>query len=315
MNASFASSAIAGSTLELGVVGHPLGDAPYIATSATKQIQLIKSMGMKWYRINVITQSDGTVTVPSLLQPLLDAASKGGVKILPMLHPRTMDITDDESESYARGWKLGKDFAAKYGKYFAYYDLGNDLDFETLIPNKTGRSQTHYEYEPTRSIMAYLKGMDEGIKSIVPTAKTMISAGWLHYAFLRMCFWYGIKYDIVGYHWYSDMENAAPNPPNNIPDITQKLSSLFPNKPIWITEFNYRYKTTRTTAENEAAQRDFINSFVKKCSANPQVKVAIVYELFDEPYKSVQESTYGIAKWLTPYTLFKNKPIIDYLLK
>jgi hypothetical protein len=47
----------------------------------------------------------------------------------------------------------------------------------------------------------------------------MITAGWLHYGFLRMCEWYGVKFDVVAYNWYSDMENAAPKGPG-IPDIT-----------------------------------------------------------------------------------------------
>jgi hypothetical protein len=121
-----------------------------------------------------------------------------------------------------------------------------------------------------------------------------------------MCEWYGVKFDVVAYNWYSDMENAAPKGPG-IPDITLKLSSLFPTKPIWFTEFNYRYKATSTT--NEADQNAFVTKFVAKCKANPQVKVAIVYELFDEPYKSTQEGAYGILKWATQYTNHLDKTL------
>lgn len=187
------------------------------------------------------------------------------------------------------------------------------MDLLTKISGTTGQSQEHYETRPTKVIMAYLKGMDEGIKSKDPGAKTMVSAGWLHYAFIRMCDWYGVKFDIVAYHWYSDMESEAAKSPH-ISDITQKLSSLFPKKPIWFTEFNYRYSAKKSTQANETAQKEFITQFIEKCKKNPQVKVAMVYELFDEPYKSTQESSYGIAKWATQYTLWKSKPVIDALL-
>jgi hypothetical protein len=35
----------------------------------------------------------------------------------------------------------------------------------------------------------------------------------------------------------------------------------------------------------------------------------IVYELFDEPYKSTQEGAYGILKWATQYTNHLDKTL------
>jgi hypothetical protein len=321
-DAQFASSTVttgsiqkilAGSALQLGIVGHPLGGEAYVNVPANTQIKLIKNMGMDWYRVGVLVTSDGSATVPHMLDPLLTAAAAGKVNLLPMLYLRTMDFGDSEAASYQKGKTLGANFAAKYGKYFTYYNLGNDLELDLLLKGKAGRSQNDYDRKKFNVTAAYLKGMDEGIKSKDSDAKTMIGAGWLHYGFLRMCEWYGVKYDVVAYQWYSDMEGAAPKSPNNVPDITLKLSSLFPKKPIWFTEFNYRYKATNTVAQNETAQKDFITSFITKCKNNPQVKVAIMYELFDEPVKSLQESSYGLLKWSTPFTLWKDKLVADAL--
>jgi len=293
------------SSLMLGINGH-MGDAPYLATSPIKQIQMLKDRGMTWYRLNVQTKADGTASSSTLLEALQTAATAGGVKILPMLYLRTLNYADSQADSYQKGRTLGANFAAKYGKYFSYYNLGNDLELPLLLSKKTGQSLNHYDRDKFNVVAAYLKGMDEGIKSQDPDAKTMISAGWLHYGFLRMCEWYGIKFDVVAYNWYSDMEGAAAKGPK-IPDITMKLSELFPTKPIWITEFNYRYKATSLT--NEDNQSDFVTKFTNKCKANPQVKVAIVYELFDEPYKSTQENSYGIIKWTSPYSSWVDKTL------
>jgi hypothetical protein len=298
------SSIMTGSVLMLGINGH-MGDDPYLATSPTKQIQILKDRGMAWYRLNVQTKSDGTASSSSLLEALQAAATSGGVKILPMLYLRTLDYSKSQAESYQLGKTLGGNFAAKYGKYFTYYNLGNDLELPLLYANKSGQSQNDYNRAKFNVVAAYLKGMDAGIKAKDSDAKTMISAGWLHYAFLRMCDWYGVKFDIVGYNWYSDMEAPAAKSPYYIPDITKKLSSLFPTKPIWFTEFNYRYKAGSTT--NESDQNAFVTKFIAKCKANPQVKVAIVYQLFDEPYKDGNEKTYGIIKWTTQYTTWANK--------
>lgn len=301
---------VAGSNLQLGINGHPLGDAPYIATPATKQIQLLKDMGMNWYRINVTSMADGSITVPKLFSPLLTAAAAGNVHLLPMLYPRTLSYSVSESASYKAGKEVGANFAAKYGKYFSYYELGNDLDLKALLPNTTGAAQANYDRTKFNIIAAYLKGMDEGIKSKDAGAKTIISAGWLHYGFLRMLDWYGVKFDVVGYKWYSEMEAIAPNPPNDIPDITVKLSSLFPGKPIWIVEANSRYKAVSTY---EQSQNTFLTNFIAKCKKNPQVKVFLVYELFNEPYKSTLEGNYGILKWTTQYTQWSNKIVANNL--
>ncbi|MFA6087777.1 glycosyl hydrolase [Mucilaginibacter sp.] len=300
------SSALAGTGLMLGINGH-MGDAPYLATTPAKQILALRNRGMKWYRLNIQTKSDGTASSSTLLEALQSAATSGGVKILPMLYLRTLNFGDSESTSYEKGKTLGANFAAKYGKYFSYYNLGNDLELPLLYSNKTGQNSSDYKQTEFKATAAYLKGMDAGIKSKDLDAKTMISAGWLHYGFLKMCESYGVKFDVVGYNWYSDMEAPAAKSPYFIPDITTKLSTLFPAKDIWFTEFNFRYKSTSSTSQNESDQNAFVTKFVAKCKANPRVKVAMVYELFDEPYKSTQEKSYGILKWKTQYTTWTNK--------
>jgi hypothetical protein len=305
-------STLAVSSLGLGVNGHPFTDAPYVQTSAAKQISLLKGMGLNWYRINVQTKSDGSAA-SSMFESMRQAAANGSVNLLPMLYLRTLDFSKSESLNYQLGKTLGSNFAAKYGQYFSMYNLGNDLELTLLFANKTGASSSHYNKQKTNITAAYLKGMDEGIKAKDAGAKTMIDVGWLHYGFLQMCTTYGVKYDAIGYHWYSDMENAAPNSPTNIPDITIKIASLFPTKQLWFTECGYRYKSSLSIAANEAAQSKFIMSFLAKCQRNPSVKCLMFYELFDEPYKSYQESKFGLLKWTASYTVWAKKPAANAL--
>ncbi|MBL4675627.1 MAG: hypothetical protein JKY70_05405 [Mucilaginibacter sp.] len=304
MNFTAASAMVSGSTLKLGINGH-LGDAPYLNTPWKDQIRILKDRGMTYYRVNVYTMSDGTASASKDLDELQSAASAAGIRLLPMIYLRTLDFNKSESENYSLGKTLGANFASKYKKYFIYYNLGNDLELPLLHSNTTGQSSSDYDATKFKRTAAYLKGMDDGIKSKDSDAKTIIGAGWLHYGFLKMCQDYGVKFDRVGYNWYSDMEGAAAKAPYYISDITKKLASLFPDKPIWFTEYNFRYKSSSST--NETDQMNFIKSFTAKCKANSQVKVAMVYELFDEPYKSTQESTYGIIKWKTQYTSWLNK--------
>ncbi|AMR33488.1 hypothetical protein A0256_19710 [Mucilaginibacter sp. PAMC 26640] len=293
----------------LGINGHPLGDIAYFGIPASAQIDMIKKMGMGIYRVNILSTSDGTCTVPKILQPLLAAAAAGNITLLPMLNPRTLSYSDTEDIAYQKGKTLGGNFAMKYASVFKYYDLGNDLDLKSILSGKDGRVAKDYDNRTLSITAAYLKGMSEGIHENDPDAQTMISAGWVHWGFIKYCEEYGVKFDILAYHWYSDMEGAiARSPSLKITDITLTLNTLFPGKPIWITETNSRPKSLGTL---EADQNMFLTSFIAKCKANPTVKAVLVYELFDEPYKNGEEGYYGIAKWALPYTKSINKLIAD----
>lgn len=290
-------------SLKIGINGHPLGTMPYTSIPASEQVNLLKQMGMSIYRIDVqCRNNDGRVTVPDLYNPLKKAADIGGITLLPVLVPRTLNFKNTEAESYRWGRALGAKFARKYRSHFTYYNIANELDNKCILPFRAGDKESDYNLKRFKIIAAYLKGMNDGIKAMDPDAKTIINAGWMHYEYLSMLERYGVKFDIVGYQWYDEMEILAAIL-FNITDITKFLSSKF-SKPIWFTEFNAR---DPFGILDERVQQNFIRRFVKKCQNNPQVHAAIIYQLFNEPQKFGQEAHYGIFKWLIPYTRYTPK--------
>ncbi|HWV70523.1 MAG TPA: glycosyl hydrolase [Pseudosphingobacterium sp.] len=290
-------------SLEIGINGHPLGTRPYTSIPASEQINLLKQMGMSIYRIDVQSRNnDGRITVPGLYNPLKKAADTAGIKLLPVLIPRTLNFKNTEAESYRWGRALGAKFARRYRSDFTYYNIANELDNRCILPFRTGDKESDYNLRRFKIIAAYLKGMNDGIKAMDPDAKTIINAGWMHYEYLLMLERYGVKFDIVGYQWYDEMEILAALL-FNIHDITTFLSSKF-TKPIWFTEFNARDKFGIL---DERIQSDFIRNFLEKCQNNPQVHAAIIYQLFNEPQKFGQEAHYGIFKWLIHYTQYTPK--------
>lgn len=306
-SATMATSINAYSTMFYGINGHPLGTEAYRSVSAKTQINILKSLGMKIYRIDVMSQvATGEITVPYLYQPIKTAADAAGITLLPMLYPRTLDFGLSEIDSYHRGRVLGDRFAKKYKDHFTYYNLANELDNRIIYPGKSGRSVSDYDIKKFKIAAAYLKGMDDGIKSKDPDAKTMIDANWMHYQFLLMLQSHGVRFDIVAYHWYDDMERLALEN-YNISDMTKFLSSKF-SKPIWFTEIGFRNETGK---RSEAEQKRFLDSFLTKCKNNKQVKAAIIYQLFDEPEKAGLEAFYGIYKWQNPYTSYLAKSFVN----
>lgn len=293
----------------LGMSGHPLSTTPYITTPATTQIKLLKDMGMTYYRFDVQTMPDGRINTPELFSALLKASQAGGVKLLPMIVTRTLEFSDSQSTAYRKGRETGSRFAARYKQYFSVYNLGNELETKFILPNKTGRSRLSYNRDKFVVAAAYLKGMDEGIKAEHPGAKTLIDFAWLHIAYIQMLQEYGVKFDILGCHWYSEMEGAAATKFINVPDVTALLAEKFPNKPIWFNEVNKRPKNllNRMDWQYQLDQDAFLRKFIEKCKRNPQVEALFVYELFDNPEKGGYEGKYGIIGWDSHYSTSMHK--------
>ena len=289
-------------TFQLGINGHPLSTAPYLSIPATSQIQMIKTLGMKNYRIAVLTDSYGKLNSYDY-PPLKTAADNGGIKLYPVLVPRTLDLNVSTAQAYNDGKNIGQGFGTLYGKDFDYYELGNELELRIIKPGTHGNKPEDYNLAGFQVIAAYLKGMDEGLKLGDFGAKTIINAGWVHYAYLKMLEDAGVHFDVVGYHWYSNMEGNV-NTTFNIPDITIKLAETF-KKPIWFTEVNYRNGSMGGKELEEAA---WLKYFIKKCKANPWVKNFQVYELLDElQISKPEEKEYGLVKWTTPYSSWQYK--------
>jgi hypothetical protein len=297
------STPIDNTSFMLGVNGHSLGVPAYTSVSPEDQIALLKKMGMTCYRQNINFNADGTIPNSKVFNALYTAAKANGITILPMINSTTLNLAASESASYAAGNILGSKLAAKNAAYFKYYELANELDLKA-IKSGNGDKATDYDANKLKIIAAYLKGLDDGIKASQPTAKTMIDASWLHYYFLQYMEAYGNKFDIVAWHWYSDMETTATR--IKIPDISVKVGSLFGNKPIWFTEVGQR---PDKVSNIDQVQSDFLFAFAKKMKQNPRVKAVLVYELFNEPQRGSVEQNYGLIKWTIPYTQYTLKTV------
>lgn len=302
---SFATTAtVVPSSFVLGVNGHPFNSPAYTNTPVTQQIRFLKSMAIGYYRFDLITHTDGTVQSPGLLNELISAATQQNIQLIPTLGAH-IDYSSSASSAYNSGYNYSRNFALRYGKYFTYYGLGNELDNKVIHRNSSGQLPSDYDPAKIRIVASYLKGMDAGIKSVDHTAKTMVDESFLHYGFLQLMERNGVGFDIVACHWYADMEGAAAKAPYFISNITTKLSSLF-KKPIWFTEVNKRYRNNVSKYEFE--QDQFFKSFINKCKQNKQVKSILIYELFDEPSRSyAEEAHFGLIKWISPYSAWQYK--------
>lgn len=280
-----------------GINGHPLGAESYLKLTPAYQADLISRMGMNTYRVDVLTQADGSMSsyVLNLFNGLKKELDSKKVTILPMVYTRTLQYTMNEKEAYDAGYRLGSGFAQRYGKFFTHYNTGNEIymDFISRAKNVTGISPADYDQNKFKIAASYLKGMGKGIKDNDSDAQIIINATWTHFGYFQLLQEYGVNFDIVGWHWYDEMEREAPKA--GISDISVKLVELY-KKPIWFLEIGARYQNNDPNYEKR--QDDFVTNFVAKCRKNPQVHAALLHELVDMPEKKhVIESNYGILKW------------------
>uniref|UniRef100_UPI001066494E hypothetical protein n=1 Tax=Olivibacter sp. XZL3 TaxID=1735116 RepID=UPI001066494E len=223
-NTTMATASSRSSTFDFGVNGHPLGPASYTNVPAKEQIALIKKLGMRSYRFDVSTLSNGKMHTDFRFQPLKKAAKEAGVTLVPMLYAQGLNFNMKMSEAYQQGRKVAEAFAQQYKDDFDYYNIGNELENLFILPLKAGTSRTHYNLKKFDIALHFLWGMNDGIKAKDPTAKTIINACWLHTAYIQMLESRGLKFDIIGWQWYDYMEKSAKKN-YGIDDISTYLSS------------------------------------------------------------------------------------------
>lgn len=97
--------------------------------------------------------------------------------------------------------------------------------------------------------------MTDGIKAVNPNAKTMITGGWLHWGYFDLLEQEKMEFDVISYHWYSNMGsmfNSKWARANIIDTLTTKFS-----KPIWITEINKKDGSRDGTYQEQAYWVDY----------------------------------------------------------
>ena len=221
----------------------------YPRETVKAQLDLIRESGMGWYRCDwPQILFDKT---PEAYDELFDEAKKRNLKILPILFPTVaMDgsVPNEEIRKVAAAY--AKAIVTKYRGRITHWELHNELDnFSILRQGDTtrkgepyphgspdGDSVEHYEEARYQRVLAMLRGLSEGVKAGDVKALTMINAaGWLHTGFFdRLIKEDKLHFDILAWHWYSDMGDMT-----KVRDKINVFAHLKTyGKPIWITEMN-----------------------------------------------------------------------------
>jgi hypothetical protein len=285
---------------ELGVNGHPLSQAVYSDTTGVSyddQLKDVRELGAQWYRIDLGAKADLTK-----MDLLAKKAQAQGVQLLPgifaLYDPANDDLATVEKKSHDRAVQI----VNRYKSSIHVWELANEQDNATLYrrgdpgwfkPANDGDQVGDYNPKKYAVVAAMLRGLSEGVHEADPSARRIINfAGWLHTGFFQKIEDDHIPYDIVGIHWYQDMgEITCPGQQYPCParrqhfNVIQRLQSITRDKPMWVTETNYRAQPGKTVEENRSRIDAYLAPTLERYLHSPSVypfQVVCIYELLDE---------------------------------
>lgn len=296
------------SGLIIGINGHPLNTIEYNANSSTiagvnnqTQANMIKAMGMTYYRIDVTTTSDGTANNESKMLDIIAKCAANNIKILPMIGDKC-SYTSTGTANYNKAFTQMAGFATKYGQYFDCFEFGNEWElFDTLyrvrpVPH-FGMDSTDYNMARVRLAEQYVRGMEAGLKSVLPNKRSMVNtAGYLPIFWMDRMLAAAPTINICGWHLYADMPDAmASNTRMMIPDIHQYLYDRY-HRPIWYTESGYKAKITNTQEVNEQKSEDWRVRLTGEAMAHPYVEAILFFQLLDRPERTTSTTSYDYGE-------------------
>ncbi|MDB5119663.1 MAG: hypothetical protein JWN56_881 [Sphingobacteriales bacterium] len=304
--------------LIMGINGHPLNTYEYNANSSTiagvdytTQANMVKAMGMTYYRIDISTKDDGTANNEAKMLDVIAKCQANNIKVLPMIGDKT-DFALTQTENYNKAFTQMAGFATKYGQYFDYFELGNEWElFRSLYVTKPaphqGQDSTDYNMSKVRIAEQYVKGMEAGLKSVWPNKQSMVNtAGYFPTFWMDRMLAAAPTINICGWHLYASMP-AALQSNLGVSNIHQYLYNRY-HRPIWYTESGYKASIAKTQQENEDASDAWRVTLTSQATADPNVKAIIFYELLDRPQRTDGTTGYDYGEENYGWVKFNNYP-------
>lgn len=307
--------AIAGRNFIKNSYGNALNGVPF-----PDQIQMVRDLGGSMFRIGLTTGADGALSTDRWRKAFNTEVISGyngsypeNNGLVPYFHSQGMPMLckfedrlynaagnfspiwkGTDQQAYDAGYALGNGAATRYAEWFEYFELGNEIELfrKMVIPGSMGDEESDYRVvsqvdgyeveEPVEIVANYVKGMNDGIKAVKPSAKTMFNtAGYCPLYLMDRVVALIPDLDIVAWHWYDDM--LTPDMANIIGgdfDIITFLGERY-SKPIWITETGARWRDTLSPADNEQRQINWYNNFIVPGLSNPHTGKIFWFELLD----------------------------------
>lgn len=244
-----------------------------------QQLDFAKELGVKWARLDWHNFNDF-----SWHDRIIDEANKRGIHIVLILED--IGVPTDTSGAPAKAKARVAEIVSSYKGKIRYYQLFNEVAGTALKgPDQPGTDFARdYNQVKYREIRDWMEAAISGIKDADPSAKTVVSAQWTHTGFIEQLIKDGVKFDILGWNWFSDMasggyldEPIVGETRDNKITLLEKIKGF--GKPLWITELNYR---PGETGMDETKQAEYLTRLATKLRQSGDFEAVFEFELMDQ---------------------------------
>lgn len=238
-----------------------------------KQIDDLKKLGINHLRSNF--EKNGMTPMKWANDLIVDSVQKNNWNLSFIVEHPFEDFFSEAN--YNSGYEWGKIVGAQYPQKVDYYQLANEVS-GTLIESSNGMAREDYNAEKYEIMKNYLMGLRDGIYKSDPNAKFIVSAHWVCYAIIDMLIEDGLKFDVIGWNWYSEMGDDLTKKQTDeagIIDIPGHFAKT--KKPFWIVELNQ----SGGDIDGEQKQADFLQIILNNSYNTKSINGAFVYRFAD----------------------------------
>ena len=273
---------------DFGITGHNKGYEAYPESKLETQIRLAAELGVTIYRFNYnpVTEQDF-----AYLTDVLDLCDAYGLDMMLVLD----DFGGTPEEIAQKHQKI----ATRCRGRIAYYQIFNETDVYAMHkddgsiyhqPVGTGEHISQFNPARVQEIEQKLRASIAVFREFDPDAKLVVNFAFKHYAMIKAMHDAGLRWDIIGVDWYSDMEGSEP-----LADFLPRVQATLPDYEYMICECNIWAHTPYTEQEQSAYLESFVLSLVNSGKIE-NLTAIIFYELLDEPAFGNGESHFGLVK-------------------
>ncbi len=276
-NSGDATSKINKQTFLWGVTARPHALAKYTAKSWDAQLDLAKELNVKYMRVS--WHYDVKPSPEKFMSTIVKQNEAKGLS--------TYLILEDDSnlmtvpDAYQAGYKVGFDAATLFKGRVKYYQLLNEAGSVSLRGGQySGENESDYDVKKYTKVRDWIKGASEGIAKADSSAYTIVTDQWTHFAFFSMLERDGVKYDIIGWDWFSDMGFMGDKKMSDGRTVLEHLQDF--KKPIILAEVNARPDgPSEKQVVDEKKQAEFMRQMAEWAYNSKVIKGFFVLELMD----------------------------------
>jgi len=271
---------IPGENFVWGINGHCYGTNYTLVPPGTVLSQ-IKSLGMTYYRLDVVVDTTGTVTqYASLFNQYVADAPTYGVKLLCMIYA-PYNLSASWQTNYNTGYNTTYNFCKNYPGV-SVIEEGNELDSLSTFctgGSDDGASVGDYNASNMYLLGGCLSGMYAGAHAANPSVRCAIDCiNHPHWGWFQVLQNDSVPWDITAVHWYTSSGSVLNTGGGQ--NGLDKFSAF--GKKIWITEVNNGGGSGSGGTAGNNAEVTGMQTMLYDLYYYSNVEAILAYELYDD---------------------------------